>query len=288
MPELPEVETIRLQLEQKIKGLRITGVEVLNRKSFIGDVRDVKGVRVVGVRRRGKMAVIEFEGGTCLAVHLKLTGQLIYREKNQKGKKVEGGQKSEGPFAVEELPNKFTRVIISFNNGGKLYFNDLRMFGWMRVVRDVGDLGEEKLGPEAIDEKAFSLDYFQKLLAKSHKPIKLVIMDQEKLAGVGNIYANEALFDARILPARKANELSAKDIKILRDSVLRVLREAIEHKGSSDKDEAFRQITGEKGTHQSHLQVYRKGGQKCPKCGRVIKRISLGGRGTFYCEHCQK
>lgn len=311
MPELPEVETIRLQLDRVLKGLRITEVEVLTGKSFIGDVGEVRDVRVVGVKRRGKITIIELEGGMCLAIHLKLTGQLIYRDdrenkgnREDKGKMGKYCEQKNGPYAVCELPNKYTRVIIAFSNGGKLYFNDLRIFGWIRVVRPsfvrqgrtsagkdikvLEELGLGKLGPEANDEKSFSLEYFRKLLAVSRKPIKIILMDQEKVAGIGNIYANEALYIAGILPTRKASELTEKDIKMLRDSILEVLRGAIEHKGSSDRDEAYRQITGEKGTHQNYLQVYGRAGEKCPKCGGIIKRIALGGRGTFYCEKCQK
>lgn len=284
MPELPEVETIRLQLDQKIKGLRITGVEVLTKKSFIGETGEIEGREVIGVKRRAKITIIELDGGVYLAIHLKLTGQLIYRVKEQEGRRVE----KDGPFAVNKLPNKFTRVIISFGNGGRLYFNDLRIFGWVRVLRDLGDLGIEKLGPEANDEVSFSREYFKNILSKTKKPIKLVILDQEKLAGVGNIYANESLFMAGILPTRPSRSLTAEEIKKLRCSIIKVLNEAIGHKGSSDEDEAYRQINGEKGTHQNYILVYGKKGQKCPRCKNEIKRIALGGRGTFYCEKCQK
>lgn len=327
MPELPEVETIRLQLDQALKGLRITGVEVLNKKSFIGpplsrpggtsEGQGTVGKKVVGVRRRGKIILIELENGNYLAIHLKLTGQLIYRKKetgiSEQSEKY--CEQKDGPYAVCELPNKFTRVVVSFDppspgsaglrRASKLYFNDLRMFGWIKIITQNAKLKAknqnlklktfldgipelEKLGPEANDPEAFTLDYFRKLLAVSHKPVKLIIMDQEKLAGVGNIYANEALFDAGILPTRKGSGLSAEEIKILRDSILSILKEAIKHRGSSDRDEAYRQITGEKGTHQNYLQVYGKAGEKCPRCGRIIKRIALGGRGTFYCEKCQR
>ncbi len=285
MPELPEVETIRLQLDQVLRGLKITGVEVLNPKSFIGEPEDVRGLKVFGVGRRAKITIIELEGNVYLAIHLKLTGQLIFQEENQKSKIKD---QKEGPFEVGELPNKYTRVIISFTDGGKLFFNDLRIFGWIRVIRDIGEIGEEKFGPEANDEKTFTLDYFKSILAKTKKPVKIVIMDQVKLAGVGNIYANEALFQARILPTRKADSLNEGEVISLRDSIVSVLKEAISHKGSSDRDEAYRQITGEKGTHQNYLSVYGKAGQKCQKCGGIIKRIALGGRGTFFCPSCQK
>ena len=302
MPELPEVETIRLQLDKALTGLKIVGIEVLNKKSFIGEIEEVKGLRVLGVKRRAKITIIELEGGVYLAIHLKLTGQLIYRGK---GEKVSQGkmEQKKGPFEVDGLPNKFTRVIISFDNGGKLYFNDLRMFGWIKVIKssklkvqsDSLQLKAEdeipelrKLGPEANDPEAFSLEYFRKILEKTGKPIKLVIMDQEKLAGVGNIYANEALFAARIMPTRKANSLTAEEVGRLREAIINVLNEAIKYKGTSDEDEAYRQITGEKGNFQKFLKVYGKEGQKCPKCGGIIKRVSLGGRGTFFCEQCQR
>ncbi len=287
MPELPEVETIRLQLDQKLKGLKITGVEVLNQKSFLGDKKEVIGQKVAGVSRRAKITIIELENETCLAIHLKLTGQLLYRDKRYEisDKKI---CEKEGPFAVCELPNKFTRVIINFNNGGKLYFNDLRIFGWIKVIKNINEVGGEKLGPEANDEKTFTLDYFKSILSKTKKPIKLVLLDQEKLAGVGNIYANEALFMAKIMPTRPSNSLNDEEIKKLRSEVIKVLNESIKHHGTSDRDEAYRQITGEKGEFQNYLQVYGKTGQKCPGCGGKVERIAVGGRGSFFCRTCQK
>jgi formamidopyrimidine-DNA glycosylase len=293
MPELPEVETIRLQLDRKLKGLKITDIEILNKKSFLGppshkasEGEEVIGKKVIGVKRRAKIILIELSGGLCLAVHLKLTGQLIH---SPKGGGVKGcGEKEDSPFRVCELPNKFTRVIISFDNGGRLYFNDLRMFGWMKVIKDVKEIGGEKLGPEANDEKAFTLDYFKDILAKTKKPIKLLILDQEKLAGVGNIYANEALFAAGIMPTRPANSLKDEEMKKLRSAIIKVLNEAIKHRGTSDRDEAYRQTTGEKGEYQNYLQVYGKTGKPCPKCRGKVERVALGGRGTFFCRKCQK
>ena len=304
MPELPEVETIAQQLNQALKGLKITQIEVLNRKNFLGLTDEAIGLRVEEVSRRAKIILLKLSSTKYLAIHLKLTGQLIFRKK-LKIESPESGEfcnQKDGPFAVCELPNKFTTVIISFSDGSKLYFNDLRKFGWIKIIDsrlkvkggklETGGkldeaLGLERLGPEANDEKTFTLDYFRTVLSKSKKPIKLVVMDQEKLAGVGNIYANEALFEAGILPTRPANSLADGEIEKLRRSILGILGEAIRNKGTSDRDEAYRQISGEKGNFQNFLQVYGRKGKKCPKCGGLIKRIAVGGRGTFYCEKCQ-
>lgn len=299
MPELPEVETISNQLEQTLKGLKITQVKILSEKNFNGNPDEIISQKIEGVTRRAKIILIKLSGGKYLAVHLKLTGQLIYREtqssKQLSRARVEGDAKmqrleqSEGPFEIKELPNKFTTVVLTFSNDGKLYFNDLRKFGWMKIVGDLGELGKMgKLGPEANKPEEFSLNYFQSILAKSKKPVKLVIMDQEKLAGVGNIYANEALYMAGIMPTRPVNSLTEKEIKILRDSILGVLGEAIKHRGTSDTDEAYRQITGEKGNFQNYLQIYGKKGQECLRCRGEIKWMKVGGRGTFYCPKCQK
>lgn len=281
-----------MQLNQALKGLGIADIEIFKAKSLSGDKKEIIGKKVVGVERRAKIILIRLSGGECLAIHLKMTGQLIYRKsklKTQKSKLQIKNQKL-GPYEIAELPNKFTRVIISFIDGSKLFFNDLRIFGWVKVMENGEWIMDklEKLGPEANDEKKFSLDYFQKILSRTRKPVKLVIMDQEKLAGVGNIYANEALFMAGIRPDKRASELGYKEVKSLREAILRVLEEAIKHKGTSDKDEAYRQISGEKGNFQDYLQVYGRAGQKCPKCSEIIKRVKIGGRGTFYCEYCQK
>lgn len=318
MPELPEVETIRNGLQKAIVGKTISNVEVLKTKSFQGDKNQIVGRQVLSVNRRAKILLIELSGGICLGIHLKLTGQLIYRDTKYPstspgvGETRDTEEKKNGPFAIKELPNKYTRVIIGFEGGptssgtrrnslgagkpclpaGRLFFNDLRIFGWIKVIKKNGkcsDLPElAKLGPEAIDEKNFTVQYLQQTLSRSKKPVKLVIMDQEKLAGVGNIYANETLFSAGIQPDRPANSLSEGEVKILRYWVLKTLKEAIGHKGTSDKDEAYRQISGEKGSFQNYLRVYGRAGQKCPNCEGTIKRIALGGRGTFYCPRCQK
>lgn len=322
MPELPEVETIRSQLDKAITGLIIADIEVLRESSFAKASEDLDpiGKKVLGVGRRAKITIIELENGLSLAIHLKMTGQLIYRSDRRevvrdKNERVETfirrlpdmrqvdvfGVTDNGrskPYDVGELPNKYTRVIISFTDGSKLYFNDLRMFGWIKIIRSTtsiksttgttsNDFNLDKYGPEAIDEETFTFEYFKNMLAKTSRAVKLAILDQEKLAGVGNIYANEALFRAGILPTKKASILGYEDIKILREEIIKVLREAIAKGGTSDNDEAFRQLDGQKGGFQQYLQVYNREGKPCPKCGEPINKMKVGGRGTYWCPGCQ-
>ncbi len=295
MPELPEVETIRLQLDKLLLNKTITAVSVLSPRNFIGDKKNLIGRKILSVKRRAKVILMELNNGDYLAVHLKMTGQLIYREKE----KISLGKDNCGRYDVSVLPNNYTRVIISLNKG-KLYFNDLRKFGWMKVLKisnfkfQISNSGQQKLdkiaggsyGPEPFD-KGFTEEYLQNIFAKTSRPIKLILLDQEKIAGIGNIYASEVLFKAGILPMKPAKKLGDKDIKILREAVIKILTKAIKQKGTSDKDEAYRQSNGEKGNYQNYLKVYGRNNEKCPKCHGIIKRIKIGGRGTFYCPQCQ-
>lgn len=264
MPELPEVETIRLQLNTVLPGLIIQKLQVLNPKSFIGDKKLVIGEKIIGVRRFAKLLIIDFSNGLSLAVHLKMTGQLVYQGDRE----------------------GLTRIIIEFTNRSRLFFNDLRKFGWMRVVNDdhKSDL-IKNLGPEPL--KDLTIIKFKEILKLSNKPVKLVLMDQEKIAGVGNIYANEALFLAGIDPGKKAKELNDGSIVPLFHCLEKVLKEGIKLGGASSNN--YVNAFGEKGKAQEHFLVYGKNGQNCPnKCGSEIIRIKLGGRGTFYCPKCQK
>jgi formamidopyrimidine-DNA glycosylase len=286
MPELPEVETIRMQLDRVLPDLTVTGIEVLKEKSFQGGKAEVVGQKIKAVERRAKMILIRLANKKTMVVHLKMTGQLIYRKNNKNQiSNIKNEEEKTGRYDVDNLPNKYTRVIVTFSNGAKLFFNDLRIFGWIKLI-DGDKLPMEKLGPEALGPD-FNLSYFERVLAKTSRSIKLVILDQEKVAGVGNIYANEALFEAGIDPRRSANKLKKEEIKKLRMAIIDVLQEAIKHKGTSDRDEAFRQIDGEKGSHQNFLRVYGRAKEKCPRCGGEIQRINIGGRGTFFCAGCQ-
>ena len=283
MPELPEVETIKKELSKSIVGKKITGLQVLLAKQFQGRKEDVVGVKITGVGRRGKILKISLSNGKNLLIHFKLTGQLVWVPKA--GESVTLGHPI--PFAGAELPAKTTHIIFEID-GGKLFFNDLRQFGWIKVVSS-DEAGKEigKLGIEPSD-KEFTIDYLKQIFSKPSKPIKLVLMDQEKIAGIGNIYANDALFEAGILPTRPANKLDSGEIGKLRNAIVRVLEDGLKYGGSSAEDEAYIKPTGEPGSYQEHFRVYQREGQKCLKCGGVVKRIELGGRGTFFCSKCQE
>lgn len=283
MPELPEVETIRLGLAKYLVGHRITDVEVRVAKIFQGTPKEIIGARIKKINRRAKILILNLDNGKSLVIHLKLTGQLVY---HKDGSRATFGHPI--PFAGTTLPAKTTHVIFTFSDGSKLFYNDVRKFGWIKVVRTL-DVPKLKImtefGPEPLTP-AFTEEKFKEIILRKKTPIKLVLMDQVQIAGVGNIYANEALFLAGIHPQRKANSLSEKELEKLYKSLLLVLREGLKYGGSSEN--AYVDALGSKGRMQEHLRVYGKNGRKCPRCRGVIKRIALGGRGTLFCEHCQK
>ncbi|MGB9911652.1 MAG: bifunctional DNA-formamidopyrimidine glycosylase/DNA-(apurinic or apyrimidinic site) lyase [Microgenomates group bacterium] len=285
MPELPEVETIKRILEKTIVGKTIIDVEVRKAKIFQGEPKEVIGETIKKIERRGKMIIIWLSGDKVLLIHLKLTGQLIWV--SNAGKSVSFDYPI--PFAGKVLPGKTTHVIFKIN-GGKLFYNDLRQFGWIKVISNSKSQITkiiDKIGIEPFDKK-FTEEYLQQIFSRTSKPIKLVLMDQEKIAGIGNIYANEALFEAGILPTRPAKSLSKEEIKKLRKAILLVLEEGIKYGGSSAADEAYIKPTGEPGRYQQHFRVYQRKGEKCRKCKAIIERVNLGGRGTFWCPKCQK
>ncbi len=295
MPELPEVETIRLQLSQLVIGQTIKDIQILYKKSFIGDKKLLVGQKIIGIRRFGKILVIDLSNGLSLAVHLKMSGQLIYFQTTNNKQQIT-------KKASEYKLHKYTRLIIEFISGDKLYFNDQRKFGWARVARNdidnsmiqcfnftnnIINLGQliKNLGPEP--DRDLTINKFIRILKSSKRPVKLILMDQSKIAGVGNIYANEALFLAGIDPRKKANKLSEYRVIQLYNSLLKVLKEAVIKKGASRMN--FVDVFGEKGKAQEHFFVYDREGEKClNKCGEFIKKIKLGGRGTYFCQRCQR
>lgn len=284
MPELPEVETIRRQLQEVLVGKKISGVEVLREKSFDGDERKLIGSEIERVERKSKIIEVFFkEKEKMVIIHLKMTGQLVFVDGEHR---VVGGH----PTAdwINDLPSKHTRVIVNFDDGSKLFFNDMRVFGWMKIVeREKYEKEIRKKAPD-VTEKEFSLEYLTHVLKRSRKATKLVLMDQEKIGGLGNIYANDALYLAKIMPDRKANGLSVGEIKNLLISVREVINKGIKYGGASAADEKFVNISGLGGRYQDHFLVYQKDGEKCNTCGGKIKKMKLGGRGTYFCPSCQK
>lgn len=281
MPELPEVETIVRQLRGVIVGKKIVKVDVLKTKSFGGEVKEILDKKIVGISRRSKVIQISFVGWEkSLIIHLKMTGQLVYVKKS---KRVVGGHPSVD--WIDDLPNKHTRVVFDLDDGSKLFFNDLRVFGWVKTI-DNGELTiqNEKLPPDVVD-KEFTQTYFEKILV-SGKPIKLLILDQQKIGGMGNIYANDALFASGIEPRRKSNSLGNVEIKKLYEAMKKVIRKGIQTGGASAAN--YVQVTGKGGSYQDHFLVYKRDGLKCLVCGKVILKIKLGGRGTYYCSSCQR
>lgn len=289
MPELPEVETIRLGLSKKIVGLTISKVQVLSEKSFTGNIKDVEGKQVKLVWRRAKVLGIDLAGEMSLLFHLKMTGQLIYIGNRLQGtvdSRFIGGHPT--PDMRDEMPNSHTRVIFEFSNASKLYFNDQRRFGWVRVVNSdqvTEDSSIKNLGLEPL-EKGFTWQVLKEnLLKHESQSVKVAIMDQTVVSGVGNIYASEGCFNAKIDPRTKVKELSDEQFKSLYQGVLKALRDGIKYGGSSRAH--FVDADGHRGYFLDYAYVYGRDKHLCKKCGADIKKITLGGRGTFFCENCQ-
>ena len=288
MPELPEVETIRLGLQKYLVGHKILDVEVKLKRIFSGDTKNIIGAKFKSVERFGKGLVINLDNEYCLAVHIKLTGQLIYndlafiRNRNVHISKQKVGM----------LPNKFTHVIFKLDKDAYLYYNDIRQFGWIKIIKreNLSTLPFFKdLGPELLPSSGqtpLTLQQFEQILSKSSIAVKVLIMDQKRIGGVGNIYANDALFLAGIDPRRSAKQITKDEAKKLYEAILEVLKNGLKYQGASEL--TFVNALGEEGSYQNHFLVYGKDGKKCPKDGTMIKKIFLGGRGTYFCSKHQK
>jgi len=285
MPELPEVETIVRDLNSQTKRKKITSVKILDAKAVKLPInkfyKQVVGQTVKAVKRRAKMVIIELLD-KFLLIHLKMTGQLVY----QAGKKIIAGGHPLAHIA-KELPNKFTRVIFEFNNKSKLFFNDLRKFGWIKIAsKQELEKIFDSLGAEPLDSE-FNLAKLKEILShKQNTTIKQAIMDQKYLVGLGNIYSDEALFLSGIKPTRKVKTLTVREIKKLWRAIPRILKYAIKHRGTSFSD--YVDAKGEAGNFIKYLKVYGRAGEKCKVCGGVVKKTKINGRGTHWCDKCQK
>lgn len=281
MPELPEVESIKLQLNKYLVGHRILNIEIRNPK-FEMNSKLILNSKIMGARRFGKVTVMDLSNGYSILTHVKLTGQYIYRGPNLKN------PENLSPKVIGGVPGPHTLVIFNLDRGGVLYYNDVRRFGWIKIVRTDEVETEKfisKLGPEPF--KDLTLEKFGDILLKTSRMIKVVLMDQEKMSGIGNIYANDALWLSKIDPKRPAKSLSETDAKLLYDSILEVLRTGIKYGGASEL--SFVTPDGTEGNYQKHTLVYGHEGEPCERCHKaVIKKIFLGGRGTYFCPNCQK
>jgi len=282
MPELPEVETMKLQLGKFLKGHKIVSVEVRNRKTFQGDEKKIVGGKVVGTRRFGKVSVIDLSNGYSILTHVKLTGQYIYRGPNLENPKTLSSKVTGG------VPGPHTLVIFNLDRNGKLYYNDVRRFGWIRVEKTEDVENEsfiKKLGPEPFRD--LTLDIFRQILSKTSRPIKIVLMDQTKMGGVGNIYATDALWLAKINPKAPAKELQSDRVTKLYEAVLSVLKAGLKYGGASEL--AFVTPDGKEGEYQNHTLAYGHEGEPCERCHKArFQKYFLGGRGTYVCPVCQK
>lgn len=289
MPELPEVETVRIGLQQFLPGLVVKSVEFDWPKGFDNPRKlvDTKLIdaRVDRVDRRGKVIIIPLSSGYSLLIHLKMTGQLVFV-----GENMRFGAGHPNDSLLSKLPDRSTRVTITFTSGAKLYFNDQRKFGWVKLEKTEGLYENNpflsKLGPEPLDESYTFKQFKLAVQKRAGTSIKAAILDQTVLAGVGNIYADEGLFAARIHPAAKVVDISTIKLKRLYTALREVMRLSIELGGSSDRN--YVDAEGKKGSYLKFAKVFRLEGQPCPGCGRPIAKIRVAGRGTHICTHCQK
>lgn len=292
MPELPEVETIRLGLSRLIVKKKISATHNYDSpKSFPNSKPDVDafliGATVVAVRRRAKMLLIDLSSGYTLMVHLKMTGQLVYIGSLEKeDRRFGGGHPTDS--LVENLPDKSTRQHIEFDDGSRLYFNDQRKFGWMKLVPTAEVPNTDfmkRVGPEPLEDSFDGEVLFDRLKRRKKTTIKAAILDQSVLAGVGNIYADESLWMAKIHPRTLVKDVPRKNILKLAVAIKEVMELSLAKGGSTDRN--YIDAEGKKGSYLQFANVFRREGQPCNRCGATIEKIRVAGRGTHVCPVCQ-
>lgn len=310
MPELPEVETITRALSV-LKGKSFRRIEIRSPKSFVGQAENIIDKPIFSVTRRGKLIIFELAGGKYLVIHLKMTGQLMYKlkNKNEKGKII-GGHPDPAYRRQTTLPHRYTRVILSLSDGSRLFFNDLRLFGWMKILTVVGISAElDKIGVEPLplhlpfysnlpysnlkkgstlhQVKELSKLELRNLIGKyPRRRIKEFLQDQKLIAGIGNIYASEILFCAGILPQRITGSLITQEIDKIYGCEKKILVKAIKLGGTSFSD--YRVPDGSRGGYLDAAWVYQREGKPCKKCLTAIRREKIGQRSAFFCPKCQK
>ena len=268
MPELPEVETIKNALERHLLGRTFTGVRIIDERPIQGMrpnefARRLVGRKILGLRRRGKYLIMRLSGGLHLIIHLRMTGALLW---NPKG--IE-------PFA---------RARFVLDNKESLIFSDIRRFGTIHLVRDPETV-VSKLGMEPFSQE-FTPQFMASLFQSRKSPVKSVLLDQQLMAGIGNMYADEALFQAGIHPLRAVSSLNQKEIRALHDAIQSVLKKGIKNRGASIRN--YRTPDGAAGSAHKEFSVAHRKYEPCPKCGTPIERIVVAQRGTYYCPVCQR
>jgi formamidopyrimidine-DNA glycosylase len=288
MPELPEVETIRAGLNKLIIHKKIKSVSHDWPKSFPNAINDVDqfliNSDIVRVSRRAKVLILDLSSGYSLIIHLKMTGQLVFRSHD-----ASFGAGHPNDSLIGKLPDKSTRVEITFTDASKLYFNDQRKFGWMKLVPtntiDSIDFFK-KLGPEPLEVGFTPLVLKDRLIRRKNSNIKAALLDQSVIAGIGNIYADESLWGAKIHPLTLVKDVSDLKIKQLHKEIIYVLKLSIEKGGSSDKN--YINAEGKKGSYLTFARVFRREGMPCPRCGHTIIKTRVAGRGTHLCPFEQR
>lgn len=286
MPELPEVETVRCGLADLIIGKVVSGEVHDTAKGFPNTPADVRqfliGASITDIRRRAKVLMIDLSTGYSLLIHLKMTGQLVFVGQTRFG----AGHPNDS--LINELPDKSTRVTLRFEDGTELFFNDQRKFGWMRLMptAEIPNIAfMQKVGPEPLNADFTANDFIQRLARRPKTNIKAALLDQSVVAGIGNIYADESLWGAKIHPTRLVSSLTEAEKTLLYSEMRSVMNLAVEKGGSSNH--TYVNAEGKKGSYMDFARVFRREGLPCPRCGATIEKTRVVGRGTHICPVCQ-
>ena len=287
MPELPEVETVRRGLSELIIGKTVHTETHDTAKGFPNAPDDVSrflvGATITDVRRRAKVLMIDLSTKYSLIIHLKMTGQLVFVGETRFG----AGHPNDS--LVNELPDKSTRVTLTFTDGAKLFFNDQRKFGWMRLMPTVEIPNidfMQRVGPEPLSDNFTPKEFMQRFARRGKTNIKAALLDQSVVAGIGNIYADESLWGAKIHPKRLVNTITEQEFELLFHEMREVMNLAVEKGGSSNH--TYVNAEGKKGSYMDFARVFRREGLACPRCGTTIEKLRVAGRGTHICPFCQQ
>lgn len=286
MPELPEVETVRRGLSRLILQKTVGSIINDTPKSFPNAHDEVRqfiyGATITGVRRRAKVLLIDLDTAYTLVIHLKMTGQLVYRGE------VSYGAGHPNDSLLGELPDKSTRVTLTFSDGSRLFFNDQRKFGWMKLFPTIEVPNIDfmrRVGPEPLEDSFTAEEFVSRIRRRNGTTIKAAILDQTVLAGVGNIYADESLWAAHIHPATRVRDVTDKQLAKLLHEIKAVMTLSIEKGGSTDKN--YVDAEGKRGSYLAFAHVFRREGQPCHRCETLIEKTRVAGRGTHFCPRCQ-